>query len=353
MRSHRRHQSHFRRTQRPPQRAQFCGRACQLERSKARSPCQQSPRDPGRRCGEELVRYSYVAASNSCVPFLYGGCRGNTNNFRTFQQCRDRCKTGSAVPVTRRPISKVHRTSGGSRQNWQGSRHVSRQGSRQWSHPGFGGSRPSRRNNRIFFAVGPRRGSGRKGSTGIGPRFGRRPRPEVGGLDGKVGNHFDGGNEPEAGVGPRRGIFFPGPISISRPSPPNRRTKSRGACFQTPRQAGWPCSNTTIRYSYIRATNSCVAFEFRGCSSSTNNFGSFSECSSLCRTPVQAVSPRASNRQCRLPWRPGSCRGFGKMMRYFYDYRRGACEMVLYSGCGGNSNRFLTRHSCERTCLLG
>ncbi|KAF0290884.1 Papilin [Amphibalanus amphitrite] len=212
---------HWSRPHAAPARRVRCNRACQRERAKALPPCQQTARDAGLRCGDEMIRYSYVAASNSCVPFLYGGCRGSANNFPTFEQCRDTCKTEPEPPTTK------------------------------------------------VFGV-------------------------------------------------------------------SKLAKSRGACFRAPRRAGWPCRDAEVRYSFIHSTNSCVPFEFRGCGGSNNNFATFSECSNLCKAPpVQGVGPRRAARRCRLPWQAGPCRGFGPMMRYFYNDQKAACELALYSGCGG------------------
>ncbi|MEN2497327.1 MAG: hypothetical protein MHMPM18_001719 [Marteilia pararefringens] len=58
-------------------------------------PCSM-PTDSGP-CRMSLERYSYDAASKSCGPFIYGGCRGNANNFRTLIDCQDVCVVGDAV----------------------------------------------------------------------------------------------------------------------------------------------------------------------------------------------------------------------------------------------------------------
>ncbi|XP_042319018.1 protease inhibitor 1-like [Sceloporus undulatus] len=48
------------------------------------------PAKPGP-CKTYLPRYFYNAASKKCEKFIYGGCRGNKNNFKTLEQCRRTC----------------------------------------------------------------------------------------------------------------------------------------------------------------------------------------------------------------------------------------------------------------------
>ncbi|XP_039754403.1 early lactation protein-like [Pararge aegeria] len=39
-----------------------------------------------------------------------------------------------------------------------------------------------------------------------------------------------------------------------------------------------------------------------------------------------------------------------KYPRYYYDYTVNRCRVFLYTGCGGNTNRFLTRTQCIKVC---
>uniref|UniRef100_A0A2R5L703 Putative bpti/kunitz family of serine protease inhibitor n=1 Tax=Ornithodoros turicata TaxID=34597 RepID=A0A2R5L703_9ACAR len=36
-------------------------------------------------------RYYYSVEDNQCLLFIYGGCKGNANNFRTLEECRQAC----------------------------------------------------------------------------------------------------------------------------------------------------------------------------------------------------------------------------------------------------------------------
>ncbi|KFW06061.1 Papilin, partial [Fulmarus glacialis] len=47
----------------------------------------------------------YHAEANACRPFVFGGCRGNSNRFETKWKCERRCKTsaGKAAPEPSNP----------------------------------------------------------------------------------------------------------------------------------------------------------------------------------------------------------------------------------------------------------
>ena len=45
--------------------------------------------------------------------------------------------------------------------------------------------------------------------------------------------------------------------------------------------------------------------------------------------------------------------GYGNrnQLRYYYDSRSNACRQFSYKGSGGNSNRFTTLATCQRSCV--
>ncbi|XP_039249097.2 inter-alpha-trypsin inhibitor-like isoform X1 [Styela clava] len=43
-------------------------------------------------CKAKLERFYYDAYMSECIKFEYGGCNGNTNNFRSIEQCMDACQ---------------------------------------------------------------------------------------------------------------------------------------------------------------------------------------------------------------------------------------------------------------------
>ena len=51
------------------------------------------------RCRAALPRYYYHKVAQECVPFKYGGCRGNRNRFITKEKCDCVCKRGPFRPI--------------------------------------------------------------------------------------------------------------------------------------------------------------------------------------------------------------------------------------------------------------
>ncbi|CDS36963.1 trypsin inhibitor [Echinococcus multilocularis] len=43
------------------------------------------------RCRGYFLRYGYDSKTDECRRFVYGGCRGNRNNFFTYKECMKRC----------------------------------------------------------------------------------------------------------------------------------------------------------------------------------------------------------------------------------------------------------------------
>jgi len=63
--------------------------------------------------------------------------------------------------------------------------------------------------------------------------------------------------------------------------------------------------------------------------------------------------PSSHNQQdweenCKLRPDPGPCRG--RLPRFYFLARTGACIQFPWGGCGGNANNFLSLSECEATC---
>uniref|UniRef100_A0A670ZLW0 BPTI/Kunitz inhibitor domain-containing protein n=1 Tax=Pseudonaja textilis TaxID=8673 RepID=A0A670ZLW0_PSETE len=49
------------------------------------------PVDPGH-CKAHMTRFYYNHKYKKCKKFIYGGCKGNGNNFESFEECLHFCK---------------------------------------------------------------------------------------------------------------------------------------------------------------------------------------------------------------------------------------------------------------------
>ncbi|KAF8387541.1 hypothetical protein PRIPAC_76683, partial [Pristionchus pacificus] len=55
--------------------------------------------------------------------------------------------------------------------------------------------------------------------------------------------------------------------------------------------------------------------------------------------------------ECEGPADGGNCQK--SLYRYYYDHASGDCQRFIYTGCAGNSNRFIRRSHCREKCLEG
>ncbi|PSN38664.1 hypothetical protein C0J52_27116 [Blattella germanica] len=59
---------------------------------------------------------------------------------------------------------------------------------------------------------------------------------------------------------------------------------------------------------------------------------------------------RVTYEDCLLPRVSGHCRAF--FQSYYYNRDTKKCELFVYTGCGGNNNRFDSQSECEQHCSL-
>ncbi|CAK1544782.1 unnamed protein product [Leptosia nina] len=64
--------------------------SCEIDMLTAKRICMETA-DQGP-CRGVYQRWTFVAAKGMCIPFTYGGCRGNRNNFISQEDCMNTCK---------------------------------------------------------------------------------------------------------------------------------------------------------------------------------------------------------------------------------------------------------------------
>uniref|UniRef100_A0A8D0GBC4 Tissue factor pathway inhibitor 2 n=1 Tax=Sphenodon punctatus TaxID=8508 RepID=A0A8D0GBC4_SPHPU len=115
----------------------------------------------------------------------------------------------------------------------------------------------------------------------------------------------------------------------------------RGICLLPPEEG--PCRALVPRWHYDRYTQSCREFTYGGCEGNANNFRTLDDCEQSCWT-IKKV-PKI----CRMEYDEGPCRASHK--KYFFNLSSMTCKEFYYGGCYGNDNRFSAVESCMDYCL--
>ncbi|VDK79095.1 unnamed protein product [Litomosoides sigmodontis] len=100
----------------------------------------------------------------------------------------------------------------------------------------------------------------------------------------------------------------------------------------------------SYRWYFDIAADRCIRFNYLGSAGNANNFETDRSCLDTC-----GIGNTTDANICLLPHLSGT--GPYKIPRFYYDARNNACKQFVYTGVGGNSNRFAKHEQCARTCL--
>ncbi|XP_044730136.1 papilin isoform X2 [Chrysoperla carnea] len=240
----------------------------------------QLPKEEGP-CNGRHERWYYNAESDKCDRFLYGGCKGNGNNFNTEDACSQKC----LKPGEQKELDLCHLPA----ETGECYQYTPR-----WYYD------TKERNCRQFY---------------------------YGGCGGNE-NNFQTQQECEG-----RCEFIPTePPAVTTSGP--FKTEF---CF-LPSVSG-SCSNQTRRFYYDSRVGVCQQFLYTGCEGNQNNFETIEECHRNCAN---------SQDLCTLPKVEGPCDA--SYDQWYYNKGTDQCEPFVYGGCAGNTNRFNDQQSCEQRC---
>ncbi|KAK9886678.1 hypothetical protein WA026_017598 [Henosepilachna vigintioctopunctata] len=243
-------------------------------------------------CKGEYRQYHYDQASDTCKEFIFGGCGGNYNRFPDLISCEERCR--KSPPIV--PTESVPQT-------------------------------PAPRPSQALCYEQPDAGN----CTSYQPAYffnstdGRCTPFSYTGCGGNH-NRFQSEEQCERLCGEFSG---------------------QDVC-EREKDAG-PCDQNYPKYYYNKQTRRCLQFVYGGCGGNGNRFSSARECESLCLKRSETPSSETDPAVCVLPVDKGTCEG-GYNKRWYFDNERGECIAFIYSGCGGNFNNFKTFPSCIATC---
>ncbi|XP_077521294.1 uncharacterized protein LOC144132630 isoform X2 [Amblyomma americanum] len=281
-------------------------------------------------CRAHIPRYFYNQTTKYCEQFVYGGCKGNQNNFETIESCLTTCKVGyGSVGTTNNPPSN-HGIGYG---------------------PVIGVSEPlSGHVHKNPVCQLPKKS---------GPCFAHMPRYYYntstetceefiyGGCKGNR-NRFETIEECQKKcVEPDALKSIPSVKLVSEPDPTNP------VCYQ-PKDKG-PCRAHIPRYFYNHTIRYCEQFVYGGCEGNQNNFETIESCLKTCKVGYakMMVSSKLLLRQepeCLEPKEPGPCHGY--YPRYYYNTSSESCELFIYGGCERNGNNFKTLEECLGKCAI-
>ncbi|KAI6213144.1 hypothetical protein M3Y94_00115600 [Aphelenchoides besseyi] len=123
-----------------------------------------------------------------------------------------------------------------------------------------------------------------------------------------------------------------------------------------------PCNRGawTKRWYFEHESGQCKSFFYDGCvGQSQNIFMEEEDCKNLCELPalptegtIEAISEASAEEKeahrCFEPLSIGNCSH--RLPAYYYNLAERRCEPMMFSGCKGNGNRFLTIGQCNSTC---
>ncbi|CAL1675129.1 unnamed protein product [Lasius platythorax] len=299
-------------------------------------PCDQ-PKETGP-CAGNFTKWYFNQESQTCEQFLYGGCKANNNNFPTEIACHQQC----LQPGRRKDICMLPRAEGTcteKQSRWYFDQSENR--CMPFYYTGCDGNKNNFESRDVCESDCP-------------------PKIEqdiclLPALLGECHNYtqrwyYDSYEQHcrqyyYGGCGGNENNFLSEQDCVNRCEtavttlpPPGREVEFRTEfCFL--RDEHGPCSENQVKWFYDSRDGVCKQFRYGGCQSNGNNFNTREECEYRCG---ELQDP------CTLPKVIGPCNGFVK--QFYYDQRSDSCYEFDYSGCQGNKNRFQDRESCERQC---
>uniref|UniRef100_A0A914EG27 Papilin n=1 Tax=Acrobeloides nanus TaxID=290746 RepID=A0A914EG27_9BILA len=103
-----------------------------------------------------------------------------------------------------------------------------------------------------------------------------------------------------------------------------------------------PCYGEILRWRFDSEINDCVSFFYSGCGHNANYFTSEEACQRAC-------GKFRSQDVCHMPKHDGDCNV--PVTKWYYNARFGECHLFMWSGCGGNGNRFSSKAECQNLCV--
>lgn len=274
-------------------------------------------------CERKEFRYYYNSLERRCKLFVYGGCKGNQNNFVSEIDCLKRCGDESAIAGlpdlnTQPQLQEIDQCS-----------QVKDEGICPGNVPRFYFDQSAQRC--LLFSYG--------------------------GCGGNTNNFLTEDSCIGTCGGPSGALIHA--IQL------HGGFKPRKPICNLPINRGG-CQAKLRRFYFDSGDETCKLFVFGGCQGNENNFETMEACVVNCGGPSDhttatfssPTTPRSITLStnisppleglCSLPKEVGPCNIFEK--RYYFDRVLQICRQFRFGGCGGNGNNFKTGANCQKNC---
>ncbi|CAG0888031.1 unnamed protein product [Darwinula stevensoni] len=302
---------------------------------------------------QNLPQWTYESHSGVCKQFSWTGCGGNQNRFETRQECEIKC--GNAQDICKLP--KVVGPCSGAFRQWH--YEPGRDTCFEFQYGGCQGN-GNRFNSRTECEERCRQARPTEVATRAPDAPLQPGRVEVCQLPEDAGPCTDYTRSwyHDASSGGCKAFNFGGCAGNAN------RFRSLESCericgnFQDldvcemPQDAG-PCENFEEKWYFDAREQRCQRFMFGGCDGNGNRFSTEGECQAVCIfkdvvVPSGNDTLESLSKWCFMPVDAGPCQeGY---TRWHFDPDSRTCSPFLYSGCGGNLNRFKSYGICIAFC---
>ncbi|XP_022911513.1 papilin isoform X2 [Onthophagus taurus] len=303
-------------------------------------------------CRQSEARW-YYDRDGACKRFLYGGCEGNRNNFKTAEECEQKCDNVQDLCS----LPKVVGPCNGEYNQWYYNQSTDM--CEQFVYGGCTGNK-NRFEDQLSCEQRCRRGP---------PTVTQEP-PDAGPRESDIDlsticyKPIDQGfsnctdNIPayyyEARTGKCLAFTYTGCGGNANRYNTAEQCERQCGTFRgqdvcsLPKDVG-PCRALLPKFFFDTSIGQCAPFYYGGCEGNGNRFSTAEECQAICVAREEEKPEKPSSEICLLPAAIGNCQN-GDHKRWFFDEARGECMVFIYSGCGGNFNRFTSLQECQETC---